>query len=401
MSAENEATNEPTNEPTSTEQVSVEKAADAVADLLPGIGAKLYLGCAILILILTVVGTPVTWMIQRDPKAAATTYVSLWRSTTNGQDGSSVFTVVDDLQCKDTKNRFKGAEAFAIISIGFSVVAVIVAFINVKLLNQMKVPVLIVNVLLLASTLITWGIGVSLYTMSFCDVPSPYDMKYRLYAGAGLFIAAFVLTIVGPVLMFVDPAPLEGDRLVRFTTILFSFTMLVTFTFAMAATVGSGRDSLNGRPVTWFERTYGIKGAGDYEKKSFSLWSVRSSITPGAASNTVMYKDLNGCDDFTKMWKATEAFAILTIVFSALSAAAGFFATAKSRAALILGIFVSAFSLITWALAAKIFYARWCNDLYYMQGNMYTMEAGFALFVVAWVVSTIGVIASAVANILA
>jgi hypothetical protein len=114
-----------------------------------------------------------------------------------------------------------------------------------------------------------------------------------------------------------------------------------------------------------------------------------------------MYKDLNGCDDFTKMWKATEAFAILTIVFSALSAAAGFFATAKSRAALILGIFVSAFSLITWALAAKIFYARWCNDLIYMQGNMYTMEAGFALFVVAWVVSTIGVIASAVANILA
>lgn len=397
MSAENEATNEPTaNEPTSTEQVSVEKAADAVADLVPGIGAKLYLGCAILILILTVIGTPVTWMIQRDPKAAVTTYVSLWRSTRNGQDGSSVFTAVNDLQCKDTKDRFKGAEAFAIISIGFSVVAVIVAFINVKLLNQMKVPVLIVNVLLLASTLITWGIGVSLYTMSFCGAPSPYDMKYRLYAGAGLFIAAFVLTIVGPVLMFVDPAPLEGDRLVRFTTILFSFTMLVTFTFAMAATVGSGRGSLNGRPVTWFEQTYGIKGDGDYKKTSFSLWSVRSSVT----SDTVMYKDLNRCDDFTQMWKATEAFAILTIVFSALSAAAGFFATAKSRAALILGIFVSAFSLITWALAAKIFYARWCN-VYYMQGNMYTMEAGFALFVVAWVVSTIGVIASAVANILA
>jgi hypothetical protein len=211
-------------------------------------------------------------------------------------------------------------------------------------------------------------------------------MAYKLDAGAGLFIAAFVLTLVGAVLLLVDPAPIVGERLVSFTSSLFRFTMLVTFIFGIAATVG--------HPVAWFEQVYGAKGDADYRTITYSLWSTRWSGAAPALSA------VSTCYGFAKMWEATRTFAILTTVFAFVAVFVAF-ATAKLRVLLFLGLAVSIFALITWALAAKMFYARWCDGNIYMQGQMYTFNAGFALFVTGWVLSTVGAIGAAVANIAA
>ena len=392
------AANEPIAEAPST-AVDVEKVVDAVAALIPGIGAQLYLASAVLVFVFVVIGTPVTWFYQRNPKTVSTDYISLWKATTTYDLTNTDSTLmISDLTCKALKDRFRAAEAFSIISIGFSLVALVVGYVNMKLFNQLKVPVVIVSLLASLSTIITWGIGVNIYSDNWCQPLSLYKQEYSLYAGAGLFIVAWILTILGPILCFWDPAAPTGDRLGRFAIISFTLAMAVAFSFSLAGTA----------TTTWFQRVFSTKGESDYSKIANTLWS-QTITNAQSQDSTVMYKDMRGCDDFTQMWFAASGFSVISVVFGFLALVAGVYNTVVSgsserrplyRTAIAFGILNSFFMLVTWAIAAKIYYGRWCNQVYYFQGNMYTAQAGFALFVVGWVVSTIGSIGLVIAYVL-
>ena len=378
------------------------QAVEEVQKVLPAtIGAQLYLASAVLVFVFVVIGTPVTWFYQRNPKTVSTDYISLWKATTTYDLTNTDSTLmISDLTCKALKDRFRAAEAFSIISIGFSLVALVVGYVNMKLFNQLKVPVVIVSLLASLSTIITWGIGVNIYSDNWCQPLSLYNQEYSLYAGAGLFIAAWILTILGPILCFWDPAAPVGERRYRFSVVLFLILLGGTFILTIVGTASK-----------WFERVYSTSGSSDYSKITNTLWA-QTTTDATAVQNTVMYKDMRGCDDYTQMWFVAGGFAVISIIFAFFTFAVSMYNVVVTgvkpmkkadgtftkvrypamKSAVALGAATSFFMLVTWAIAAKIYYGRWCNQVYYYQGNMYTIKVGFAVFVVGWVMSTFGTI---------
>lgn len=359
------------------------------------VGAALH-GCSMLIiLILVVIGTGVPWIYNnnsQDPKARIITTISLWEIKSYNVDNATLLdsvVKVSDIKCDVLVERFKAAQSFALISIGVAVFGLIIGLINWRKDNGLKWLAVLISLALCVTTLITWGIVADIYRTPRCGAPkSLYDQDYDLYAGAGLFIASWIITFVSMVVCVVDPFAPVDERLNSFGVIAFTVLVGVSFLF-----------SLVGTATTWFKLTNYATGV----KKEVNLWGT--TVTTNGTAVVTPFKDMVGCDDYIEIWRAASAFAIASIAFGAFSFAVALYNAVVTglepvkkangtytrkrepamRMAMLFGYTASLCMLITWALGAKIYYSTWCQSTLNLSSEMYRFREGAALFVAGWV----------------
>jgi len=98
--------------------------------------------------------------------------------------------------CNHFKNNVHVAAAFSIITIFFSFLATIIAFVHVGYGVNNKLVASFLALLVVASSLITWGIIADFYNRAYCGGESLQHFTW--YAeGFALFVTGFTLSAVG------------------------------------------------------------------------------------------------------------------------------------------------------------------------------------------------------------
>eukprot|EP00331_Platyophrya_macrostoma_P028780 CAMPEP_0176451022 /NCGR_PEP_ID=MMETSP0127-20121128/27536_1 /TAXON_ID=938130 /ORGANISM="Platyophrya macrostoma, Strain WH" /LENGTH=184 /DNA_ID=CAMNT_0017838893 /DNA_START=441 /DNA_END=995 /DNA_ORIENTATION=+ len=119
-----------------------------------------------------------------------------WWSVTVRDAGGNVADV--DFTCKPMWQRMVAGGAIVIISIFFSAVGLLVGVVQLANASVRKAA----SIIGLASSvtqLVSWGLGVTVFTGSFCGVQY-YTNGYSISVGLGLVIASWGLTLVVSVL---------------------------------------------------------------------------------------------------------------------------------------------------------------------------------------------------------
>jgi hypothetical protein len=100
----------------------------------------------------------------------------------------------DSTLCDKLLQRFKAAESFAIITIGFSALATLVAFGQIFVGFNGKIIGAILAFFTVGFSLITWGITATMYNESFCNIKLSDSTDYG--EGFALFVTGWCLAIV-------------------------------------------------------------------------------------------------------------------------------------------------------------------------------------------------------------
>ncbi|CUG85862.1 amastin, putative, partial [Bodo saltans] len=181
-------TEEKTNEPVEGGSV----AAAAEDALLTNVTPTIFTALSFIAFVLFVIGTPLPWL-RSD--VTSRQQISLWSYEVETASGNQV-TKVADFGCDKMKEYFRGAEAFSIITIFVSAVTVLVGVLTRFRGTSAKPLGTVFAFLTFLSSLVCWGIGVAAYRRDFCNQPTFDQQRFRLYTGAGLFVAGWVLSAV-------------------------------------------------------------------------------------------------------------------------------------------------------------------------------------------------------------
>ena len=369
--AEEPKSNEPAaekEEPAKTSSNEPAEGSSGAADVgMKPIGATLFLVFAFIAFAFVVIGTPISWMYRR--AIPTSVYVSLW-STEVDNGGVITTRYVKDDTCKSRRDHFKGAEAFAIITIAFAFFAVIMGFVARATGKGLKVGG-VFGILSFLSNLVCWPIGYRLYYYELCGAKSLDDQQYEIGAGAALFVAAWVLTFVAIVIAFVDPKvpaimpDVLLDKLGATLFVVGSFASLALTTIATPIKFTYRYDTTTSNKATlwhWYSEASGVE--------TKTRWSKVN------------------CGDMEKYAKFGEAFSIIAIVASLVALIVGALASSGKAGRKVLipvGLFAFLSSLLVVGAEASMFYQRFCGSDT-LEDQKYEFGAGFALFVVAFVV---------------
>jgi hypothetical protein len=357
-------------EPTSHPEVTKPK-----ADL--PIGGLLFAIIFAIALLFATVGTGVSWARYWDASIKSDVY--LWQQRNVDNFGIVTTTKVADIPCDNLRQRFRGAEAFAIITIFGALVAFIAGILGTATGSPTgRILGLIFAAWTFGSSLITWGIGYNVYYKSFCGTASLFEQHYQIYAGGALFVAVWVLSFVGFIIYLVDPVAPVGERATRVGYYIFTLLFLVAFIFSVVGTTTNQMVQNN---------TIG--------ETEVTLWSIQVHIWSSITARQY-FRNTNGCKDLVDLMKAAESFAIISIAttLAALIAGLGLLYNAKARAvAFVSGFAATASMVIVWGIVARTYHkTSWCQivpGLNSPADERFFFGPGFALFVTGWVAATI------------
>jgi len=357
-----------TNEP-------VESGAAGDATELRSLGSTLFTAIAFAAFVLLVVATPISWMSRR--QIAATTHVSLWKTTTvNVVAGTTTTTNAGSYSCTLQTKRFRAIGAFAVIAVilgAASVVAGVAARVSGR---GLKIGAGLGAATAVAA-LIAWAMAVRQFYQSGsdnCGVASYNELKYDMDAGIGLFIGGSVLAAIGaavavrdPKVPAVLPEALVDAALLR----VHAFLMFVSFAFV---TIGAPTPLVS----VWLSETVYMRIVRGHEER----W------VGDAKTLDVALWDAN-CGERDKLVKVVLAFAIISI-FTALFAFLVALVALRGKAGRGPVFMSSALATLTLVVtvgsALTVYYRRFCADPT-LDYTKFTVAYGGSLIVASMVIA--------------
>lgn len=177
----------------------------------------------------------------------------------------------------------------------------------------------------------------------------------------------------------VDNQPVEGAASAAFVSVGATTFTVIAFSILTVLVVAA--------PITWIRRE--LPGS----TVQVSLWKTSTSVA-GGASTEVYWLD-SPCEEARARFRAVQAFAIISIIVAAVATLAGFLSRLTNKSLAIgklLAVVLFITTLITWAMAIRLYYEdKMCGQKSYA-GQRYDIDAGFALFVTGWLLSFVAII---------
>jgi hypothetical protein len=275
-----------------------------------------------------------------------------------------------DMNCGDFSTFAKFAEAFAILSIVFTLIALIVGALSTRAANYKAL--LATGFLAGLTTTVTLSAELALYYKKFCSAQDSLDGQgYRLDGGLALFATAAVLTV---------------------------FAFLFTLVVAISRAVGS-KQSEGGNPRTTLLFIFGTAISVLFMIIALTMPVFQQETSDTAYTKVYYWETANlAAGVFTKqdftcepIWTrlvGAGALGIAAIVLSSLAAllAIGQLSSASLRVpASAIALLASVLQLTAFALVMAVFQGSYCNFRPY--ATQYKYAVGFGLMVAAFCVN--------------
>lgn len=336
------------------------------------LGANAFVGLSFAAFVLFVIGTPIPWYKQRSLVNEVT--VSLW---TTWSSTTTTAPAVVEWACKREMVRFRAMEAFALITIGFSVFA-LVAGVLARASNDLKRAHL-VSTLTGVVSLVAWAMGVANYHTELCATSDSYaTQKYEIGVGLALFITGWVLTVLAAIVskheVKIPPMPW-----------LFTFASFVGIVFTVVGTA-----------VPWAYVWNDITAPGALVRDhltTISLWKIFMydfTTTPMTASTTTFVEigAAGNCPTLTHYTAFAQSFSIISISACFFAWIAGLLAIRGklgNRGLLFAAFFVFLSALLTTGAFLSVYYRQLCATMASLNTNGFALSAGCALFTAVFV----------------
>lgn len=161
------------------------------------IGLILYAILQFVAFVFVLVGTPIDMFRSKKENVLGNTpCLTLWGMKTKCYSTKYDSKLSDTFgTCTDRINRFRAAEAFAILSIIVFGVACLIGFIMLCCCSCLRWLCLVLNILGIATACITWALMVDAYYTSRNTCPK-LNITYKYGAGLALFVVGWCLDII-------------------------------------------------------------------------------------------------------------------------------------------------------------------------------------------------------------
>lgn len=331
--------------------------------LLTNVTPTIFSALSFVALVLYVIATPLPWL-RSD--LGARTFVSLW-STEVTTSPSRVVLDVGDYACAEQRQYFRAAEAFAIITIFFALVTLVVGLAARARASSAKPLGTVFALLTLASGVVCWAVAVSAYRRSFCGQATYDDRRFFVYTGASVFVAGWVLTAVALAVSLKDvrlPTLLPQALVDRVIFTAFTLVAFGAFVFAVVSTP---------IPIVsqWMAQNTVYRA---------SIWHLYIYTNGVMTTKTSLYE--LGCTELARYARATQAFTVMSIFTCLFAFAAGLLAlrgVGGYKTVVLTGIFATATALIATSLDLAIYFKDFCPTLPTFDAMHFHRDAGVAL----------------------
>lgn len=333
--------------------------------LLDKVGAALFTVGAFASLALTVIATPIKFTYRYDATSETRATLWHWYSDASGIETKSAW---KDVSCGDITKYAKFGEAFAIIAIFASLVALIVGALasSGKVGRKVLIPVGLFTFL---ASLLVVGAEASIFYQSFCAAVAPLDeQKYEFGAGFALFVCAFVVMLVVTLVQIVLAlSQLSGasEGNTKWSAKLFLAGSLIALVFTVIAAnqyVYVKKSGDNYIRVSWWHVDARISGV--YSRNGFSCKKQKEYLNGGGALDII---------------------SLLLIAVAVLLGVAQLTSAKLRVAASGVNLLASVTMLVSWALGVAAFHKDdFCGSTNSAADNDFRLATGAGLVIAAW-----------------
>jgi hypothetical protein len=350
------------------------KAAEAAA--MVSVSPIAFTALAFVALVLLVVGTPLPWL-RSD--VTLTSYVSLWETKSESTTATTIVKLADQA-CGEYKQYFRTAEAFAVTSIGAAALMVCGGVAAVFGGKPLRVVGGASAAVTFAVALVAWATVARAYYKSFCGQPTYDAQRYSMYAGAGVFVAGWVFSLVALAVSMTDvkvPKALPEAAVDKFVAAVFTLLAACCLVFSAIST-----------PISivslWTSTTSQIRiSIWYYYTYTNDVMTVKKKLT-----------DM-GCGTLDRYALLTQAFTTMTPIAALIAVVCGVLAirgTAGTKTLLLAGLLPTATGVIATCADLAIYYKQFCTALPSLDSLHLHRDAGVALIATAALVMAAGLL---------